>query len=176
MIGKYSVLVENRSVQFKFEIERNISIIRGDSGTGKTSLISLIANYQSQGKASGVRLVCDKRCVAMVGLGDAWRNYLDDITDSIIFIDEGERYVASEEFAECIEHSDNYFVIATRNNLYNIPYSVDAIYEVKTSGRKYGELGKTYNSIKKMYGDKLKGEYSLSQNDKVIVEDIRSKY
>ena len=39
MIGKHFVDIQNRNVRFKFEIERNISIIREDSATGKTTLI-----------------------------------------------------------------------------------------------------------------------------------------
>ncbi len=175
MFGKHTVIIQNRSVHFKFEIERNISIIRGDSATGKTTLIGMVSDYQTQGIASGVQLACDKKCVAMTGLGDSWKDYLKGIKDSIVFIDEGEKYVAQKEFARFIKKTDNYYVIASRNNLYDIPYSVDAVYEVKTSG-KYGKLKKTYNSLKKMYGDKLKEEYSLSENQVVIVEDEKSGY
>lgn len=53
----------------------------------------------------------------------------------IVFIDEGEKYIRSKEFAEAIQATDNYYVIATRDNLFEIPYSVDAIYELKTSER-----------------------------------------
>lgn len=155
MIRKYTVLVQNRAVRYKFEIERNISIIRGNSATGKTTLINMIADFQSQGKASGVDLVCEKRCVAMIGVGSLWKNFLDNVSESIVFIDEGEKYGSSKEFAEYIRETDNYYVIATRNNLYDIPYSADAIYEIKSSG-KYVRLKKTYNNLKRVYGDTVK--------------------
>lgn len=175
MIGKYTVLVQNRAVRYKFDIERNISIIRGNSATGKTTLINMIADFQAQGKASGVDLVCDKKCVAMVGIGEAWRPFLDNTSDCMVFIDEGEKYVSSKEFAEYIRKTNNYYIIATRNNLYDIPYSVDAIYEIKSSG-KYGKLKKTYNSIKKMYSDSIKQEYKIAQHVSVVVEDAKSGY
>ena len=102
-------------------------------------------------------MIRKKKCVAMLGVGEGWKTFLENISDCIVFIDEGEKYVASKEFAEYIRKTDNYYVIATRNNLYDIPYSVDAIYEIKSSG-KYGKLKKTYNNLKRMYGDALKQE------------------
>lgn len=175
MIGKHTIVVQNRAVHYKFDIERNISIIRGNSATGKTTLIGMIADYQSQGSASGVELICDKRCVAMTGLGERWKNSLDSISDSIVFIDEGEKYVSSKEFAEYIRGTDNYYVIATRNNLYDIPYSVEAVYEIKTSG-KYGRLKKTYNSLRRLYTNYSEENIQFGSNDIVIVEDERSGY
>ena len=35
MKGKHSIVVRNRRVQFALELERNITVIRGDSATGK---------------------------------------------------------------------------------------------------------------------------------------------
>ena len=164
MIGKHTIVVQNRAVHYKFDIERNISIIRGNSATGKTTLIGMIADYQSQGSASGVELICDKRCVAMTGVGERWKNTLENISDSIVFIDEGEKYVSSKEFAEYIRETDNYYVIATRNNLYDIPYSVEAVYEIKTSG-KYGRLKKTYNSLKRLYTNYSEEDIQFGSND-----------
>jgi hypothetical protein len=135
----------------------------------------MIGDYQSQGKASGVELVCDKKCLVLSGLGDKWEAYLSTISDSIVFVDEGERYVSSKEFARCISKTNNYYVIATRNNLYDIPYSVDAIYEIKTSG-KYGKLRKTYNSFKRLYGDLKHIDAKFGDCKKVIVEDSKSGY
>lgn len=66
MKGKYKVRVQNKLVRFDFEIERNVSIIRGNSATGKTTLINMIVNYQNLGKASGVTVNCDVKCVAMI--------------------------------------------------------------------------------------------------------------
>ena len=37
MKGKHSIVVRNRRVQFALELERNITVIRGDSATGKRS-------------------------------------------------------------------------------------------------------------------------------------------
>lgn len=179
MKGKHSIIVQNRKVRFSFEVERNISIVRGESATGKTTLISMIADFQRLGTLSGVQLSCDKQCVVMIGLEakgpNNFEDFLKKVSDSIVFIDEGERYISSKEFAAAISKTDNYYVIATRDNLYELPYSVDAIFEIVQSG-KYGKLKRTYNSFKKIYGDSPRRSYSYKDNDNVIVEDQKSGY
>ena len=45
MKGSYDVKVENRRLQYKFRINRNVTILRGDSATGKTTLIDMIAAH-----------------------------------------------------------------------------------------------------------------------------------
>lgn len=173
MKGKYSVRVENRNVRFDFEIERNITIIRGNSGTGKTTLVDLVMDYQLQGSASGVSLICSRECVTMSSLGNRWQQFLDSTHGSIVFIDEGEQYVRTKEFASYIKNTDNYYVISTRDNLYDIPYSVDSIYELKTSG-KYGKLKKVYNRLKRVYTVHHRNAFSLYSD--VVVEDSNSGY
>ena len=37
MIGKHEVVVQNNRVQYKFAVRRNLTILRGDSATGKSS-------------------------------------------------------------------------------------------------------------------------------------------
>ena len=56
MKGKYEVIVQNRRLQYKFTINRNITVLRGDSATGKTTLIDMIAAYQQNGAASGITM------------------------------------------------------------------------------------------------------------------------
>ena len=175
MKGKYKIRVQNSAVRFEFEIERNINILRGDSGTGKTTLVELINDYQSQGEASGVELICKKNCVALSGLGNNWKLFLSAIHDSIVFIDEGESYVRTKEFATFIKKTDNYYVIATRNNLYEIPYSVDAIFEVKSSG-KYGSLKRTYNHFERIYSAVDTSRKRLDDYEVIITEDSNSGF
>ncbi len=56
MKGSYEVIVKSRRLQYKFTINRNITILRGDSATGKTTLIDMISSYQQHGIASGITL------------------------------------------------------------------------------------------------------------------------
>ncbi|WP_026655832.1 hypothetical protein [Butyrivibrio sp. AE3003] len=176
MKGKHSIIIFNNFVKYKFELDHNISVIRGDSGTGKTTLVNMIRSYQVEGRSSGIELGCDKKCIALVGAGNDWLDVINKTEDSIVFIDEGEKYISSISFADAIKNTDNYYVIVSRNNLYNLPYSVDAIYEIKKSG-KYGRLKQTYNHLRRIYGDMLRDEsIDLKNIDRIIVEDSNSGY
>ena len=136
MIGAYEVIVRSRRLQYKFTINRNITILRGDSATGKTTLIDMISSFQQNGVSSGITINCKKPCTVLTGI--RWKENIQTIHDSIVFIDEGDQFVLSEEFAKAVQESDNYYVIATRASLFNLPYSINEIYGIKNiSGNRY---------------------------------------
>jgi len=167
MTGRYNIVVQNRRLQYKFTIERNITVLRGDSATGKTTLINMIASYQQNGEASGITVSCEKTCTVLTGL--RWQENLALIHDSIVFIDEGDKFVLSEDFARAIRDSDNYYVIATRAPLTNLPYSVDEIYGIKnSSGNRYQGTKRLYSKFYNLCDTKVD---SISKPDLVIVED-----
>ncbi len=141
MKGTQHVEVSNRNAKFRFDLHRNITIVRGDSGTGKTTLYNMIADYTRLQAESGVNLSSTKPCVALMDMD--WKNQLDGISNSIVFIDEGATYISSEKFAEAIKNSDNYYVIFNREGLHQLPYSVEEIYQIKTSGK--------YHSFEQIY-------------------------
>ena len=53
MKGSHRIIVESRKVKYDFVIHRNITILTGDSGTGKTVLIDLIRDYRRYGPIWG---------------------------------------------------------------------------------------------------------------------------
>ena len=48
MIGKYNVVVYGKGIRYTFDIQRKITILTGNSGTGKTTLADLINDLNSQ--------------------------------------------------------------------------------------------------------------------------------
>ncbi|MDE5582531.1 MAG: hypothetical protein K2K16_09770 [Ruminococcus sp.] len=45
MRGKTKIYVKNRHITFSFTLEKNVIVITGDSGTGKTKLINMVSDY-----------------------------------------------------------------------------------------------------------------------------------
>lgn len=172
MIGSYEITVKNRRIQYKFTINRNITVLKGDSATGKTTLIEMISAYQRAGENSGIQLACKKKCVVLDELD--WKRTLSQITDSIIFIDEGSPFITSTDFSEAAKMSNNYYVIATRTNLYNLPYSTKEIYGIKNASQnRYQGTKQIYNEFYPLY-DKI-AENTIKP-ELVIVEDSKSGY
>ncbi|MBQ4487033.1 MAG: translation initiation factor 2 [Oscillospiraceae bacterium] len=141
MKGKHEVIVSNRDVKFTFTLNRNITVVRGKSATGKTTLYEMIAEYTRLGDKSGVNIKCDKKCAAIVY--EDWLGALKKIKDSIVFIDEDQDFVNSHEFAQAAKNSDNYYVIFNREGMHELPYSVEEIYEIRSKGK--------YHTFSKMY-------------------------
>lgn len=170
MRGKYTIVVQNRRVRFSLEIKRNITVIRGDSATGKTTLIGMLRDYEEQGKQSGISVQSDRPCCVLNG--PYWETSLARIRDSIVFIDEGNSFVTSKAFAEAIRGTSNYYVIVTRENLYQLPYSVEAVLELRaTPGHSSGQERFVYNTTYPRYQVLSKLEANLGIYDRVLTED-----
>ena len=173
MRGIHEVVVQNNRVQYKFAIRRNLTILRGDSATGKSTLIDLIAQYVRDGENSGVVLRCDKPCIVLTS--DLWEIRLSAIKDSIVFIDEDNLFAATYEFAEKAKNSDNYYVIVMRESLPQLLYSVDEIYTLKNRTKGYGQIKRLYTSFQHIYERNSYSTFEKSP-DYVIVEDSHSGY
>ena len=171
MKGKYHIIVQNSRVKFEFDIKRNITIVRGDSATGKTTLVSLIDTYDRLGSDSGVEVSCSKRCLTVNNSN--WESILNSVSECIVFIDEENTIIKSDDFARKIKDTNNYYVIITRENLPNLPYSVEEIYGIHTSG-KYADMRRTYNSFYQLYTVNERSD--AEKVETVIVEDSNSGY
>ena len=64
LVGKYDIKIYDNKVHYHLIVKRNITIIQGNSATGKTTLIDMLLDYSQLGKNSGVTVVCERKCVA----------------------------------------------------------------------------------------------------------------
>ena len=167
----HRVIVSTKRLKYDFELRRNLTLVRGDSATGKTTLVDMIQDYVNNPSGTPVELTCDKKCYVLAGT--LWKEQLNGISDSIVFIDEGNEFIKTEEFAGSIQKTDNYYVIISRESLPALPYSVEEIYGIKTSG-KYGTLKQSYHEFYRLYGaDTYKDSVAP---EVVITEDSNSGY
>ena len=74
MKGAYELTVQNKRIHYQFTTKRNITVIRGDSATGKTTLLEMIETYSQNGISSGIDLKCTVPCIVLHG-GD-WKQRL----------------------------------------------------------------------------------------------------
>lgn len=171
MKGKHKIEVRSGRVVFTIELERNITILRGDSATGKTTLVEMLQAYETYGRQSGVTVSCDKPCRVLSGVN--WELQLNATHDSIMFVDEGSTFVSSLDFARAIQHSDNYYVLVTREDLSTLPYSVNAILELKKTTSRFK---RTYNKAYPIYDSLTASNVQLEGVEKLLTEDANSGY
>lgn len=171
MRGAIHLTVRSARLKYEMDFRRNITVIKGDSATGKTTLVDMINEYNLNGADTGIELSCT--CPCRVIAGSTWKEQLAGISGSLVFIDEGNRFVSSVDFAHAIRETDNYYVLVTRESLYALPYSVTEIYGIHSAG-KYAYPEPVYHEMFRIYGD-----YDMlkeKSSDKLIAEDSNAGY
>jgi hypothetical protein len=173
LVGKYDIKIYDNKVHYHLIVKRNITIIQGNSATGKTTLIDMLLDYSQLGKNSGVTVVCERKCVAFRFQNDMQLQILQTMHGYIIFLDENNSFIKTHEFARIVNESDNYFVIICRDALPQLPYSIEEIYgmRINKESQKYIEPKKTYNELYNIYN--LHDSKEIKP-DTVITEDSNS--
>ena len=143
MHGEYKVKVKNSRNSYIFSLRRNITVLRGESGRGKTTLFDMRHEHNRFGKESGVSISCDRELVTIAG--DKWEDDILGNPGKIIVIDEDSHFIRSRDFARVVRGSDNYYLLITRNYLSELPISVDEIYEL--TGTKNKRFSRIYSDI-----------------------------
>ena len=165
MVGHHYIEISNKRISYKFTIERNISIIRGDSATGKSELLRLINEYSNYGVDSGIELKSDVNLVVIDSSN--WKEHMND-KNTILFIDEVNYVYKTTEFVRLLKKSDCYCVIISRESLDTLPYSINSIYKMIYTG--------TYNTLVKMYdGNKFYTGRVIEYNT-IVTEDKKSSF
>lgn len=127
MVGKYEIQVKTNKVEFKLEVKRKYTILRGDSGTGKTRLSGLI--QKSKFYNSGIKVICDLPIITVQDT-DVFQLYLDRNDKAIYILDEAvcrELYY-NYNIVDLTEKREGYFVLITRYKFGGIPYSCSDVY------------------------------------------------
>lgn len=169
MKGAYTIKICNRRVTFSLKLERNITIICGSSATGKTTLVSYVSYYEEFGPQSGVTIESPKPCIAL--RGKDWEDKLARTKESFVFVDDGNPFIRSKAFADAVQHSDNYFILMTRESLHELPYSVYSILELR---RTTSRANHTYNKTYPVYDRIPTYNLQKAQYDVCLTEDSNS--
>ena len=91
MKGKHLISITSRRAEYRLELERKISVIKGNSGTGKSSVIRLISDYLELGKDSGIKLTISSSASVLVLTNSSdWEKILPSVGNTILFFDEAD--------------------------------------------------------------------------------------
>lgn len=123
---KYSSKIKD--LFFKFELKRNITILQGDSATGKTTLLTIL--NESLKRKGNPFITVNTNADYYVHIDGDWERSFKDLTNHVIFIEESNDFVFTHDFARFVRDSGNYFVIVNREPLYSLTYSINEIYEI----------------------------------------------
>ena len=175
MKGSYWFRAKSKKVLFEFSIRRNITVIKGDSATGKTTLVRILYEYLRMGKQSGYAVSTNVSYYVYIRdeVGRDWKDALYPLKNTVVFIEENNEFVFTKEFASFVKKSGNYFVFVTRAPLKMLPYSIHEIYEIITDGKRT-DIKESYHEFREIYSN-----YPIIENNKIqniVTEDSNSGY
>lgn len=170
MKGRHTISVTSRKSSYHLELERKISVLKGNSGTGKSSLIRLISEHLEYGKQSGVKIsVGSSVSLAVLTNISDWSEILSSVHDTVLFIDEDVRYLYSESFQRELWKADCYVVIVSRSGMFTaLPYSVFGVYELVTERKGIH----TVTAMYRLYEEK----HDSSDFNLILTEDSNSGF
>lgn len=177
MTGEYDIKIRFNQLTYILHIRRNITVIKGNSGTGKQTLIEAVEEWNNKSSVNDSKadiwISCDRKCIAITD--NDWHRQIQSLHGSIIFIDEyNHRWLQSEDFARAIKNSQNYFVLITRDRLKQLQYSVTEIYELVES-KHYAHIKGVVNVNQPViYRSRILNE--LIRPSVVITEDSNQGY
>ncbi len=175
MKGEYSFQVKGKRAKFSFRIRRNITVLKGDSASGKTTLLSMMYEYLRSGRESGYSVTTDAQYYVYLRdePGRDWTDVLYPLEDTIIFIEENNDFIFGSEFAEFVKQSGNYFVIVNRAPIKMLPYSIHEIYEIVMEGQ-HADVKECWHAFRELYSN-----FPMPENNRqqiVVTEDSNAGF
>ena len=160
-----NISIKSSNLNYELKIENKLTIITGLSATGKTTLINLINEYNSENNVAEV----DSELPMYIINSNIWENPELFRDKAFYFIDEDMEFLKTPKFFKNVMNSNGYFIVVGRNPEIFINYSVDSIYELKM-----------YNGVHRMVNKynikELTYEYSYNHVNGVINEDSGSGF
>ena len=156
------ISVHSSKVHYDLELTRRVTVVRGNSGTGKTQLCQLVASGLKT-----VTIVAD-RTVAVVPVRKPpdISKWLDIYNGCILLIDENAVWTGTQLFWDEVMKRDIYVLVITRDtSSIKADFSINEIYELHSSGK--------YVTLKKYYSDKVN---SKKNTGLLVTEDSKSGY
>lgn len=166
MVGIYDVEVVAGNIKYTFTLKRKISVVVGNSGTGKSTLCAVIRDITSDANIGKIK----SRVPLTVLQGDLiasglYRDVLVNNENRIYIIDENSLVSCDNEFYRIVQQSNSYFLFISREPLYKISYSPEDIYYMDKNRHGNHQLVQKYII-----------QNTCKAPDKLIIEDSKAGY
>ncbi len=137
MTGSKKIEVYDNKIHYLLDLKRSVTVISGDSGNGKTTLVTLLSDWYRDGRKSGVHCISDAPVVVFTN-ATKWNDVINNTKNSIIVIDENVEYTVDVDFASQIQNSSNYILIISRSGkLTNFAFSINSLMKLAENGKEH---------------------------------------
>lgn len=151
--------IRYKEYDVNLELRNKITILRGDSATGKTKLVELITAIDSLGRTD---IIESSRDIIPLGPKNT-----GPFLDNKIYITDEVNSSTSVDFARNIKECNSNFIIINRDSLYSLNYGAFDIYDmVKLRGK--------ITAFKRY--ENIENKDIFNKNAQNLVEDSKSGY
>lgn len=117
---------------YKLDIKRNITLLQGNSGTGKTYLCKAVRG----GMPVGTNIKCDMPVYSVTPVDVSYDAWFRRYSDSILFIDESELEEFTGSFCKkAIEHGCRLVICSREAVSIQAEYAIDSVLVLHASGK-----------------------------------------
>lgn len=147
MTGTKTIDIKTMRYSYHLELTRKITLLRGDSGTGKTTLVTDISNA---GLGDRLQIHSENELITFKPTESLSRilSTISSTDTAICIFDEDCDFLTSKEFADAVNTSGNYFLLITRKLLTWIPTGADSVVELQTDENNLHTFKKRYSGGK----------------------------
>lgn len=157
------VKVSTKKYVYEFDLERRVTVIRGDSGTGKT----LLANLLVAEPETGVTIECERNFVLMNNnIRINYSTWFKDYDNVVFILDEDSRWLRDRRFYDAALESGAWLLVMDRSTLLTTyECSVESVMRLRVSGK--------YRTLEKLYTHQTK---TFNRDWPLLTEDTGSGY
>ena len=123
------IIIKTPEITYNLKVNRKITVLRGDSGTGKTSIIEIVDALNSDVLGISISGI-DKSKLKCIHTHDDWEHIIDISENSVILVDEDCDFMYTKEFAEKVYSSSNRFLLISRDRLRHLNISASEVFEL----------------------------------------------
>lgn len=122
---------------YKLDLVRSVTVLQGDSGTGKSYMVNLVSQYTRDGKASGIRIECERKVVSALEIDDN-ETYFSKRQGYVVILDEDVLLSDTRHLQEVARRNDCWLVFITRRSkLGFISTSVKSVLRLVRNGKMF---------------------------------------
>ena len=155
------VHIKTKKLEFRFELKGKYTLLKGDSGIGKTTFYNLVSDLDNP--MSGIQKLSKMKIVAVP------RNFenftFEKFSNCIMVIDENCTLFNKKECAKILQNSNNYFILINRG-LNFLPIHTESVYTIDCKNHFY--------TLKNIYSRNT--DKNIQDIDTIIVEDSASGF
>lgn len=194
MCGAYRVKIKSKRaqevVEYSLDIERNITIIRGNSGTGKSYLVSLLSDFMRDRPEHACEVqvfndadecvynskgISDYREAMVLTADDLYykEGIFDKYKNKIYFTDEESRFYYKSGFLARLKRNGSYIVIVVRDEkrLDMLPFAVSSILQLVEKQPNQFVAQAVYGEYLKQYENLVSNPVSINKYSYIFRED-----